>query len=269
MARHSASQQDIPCEWATDTLITVGATEGIAAAFMGLVNPGDEVRLELVRLIVLGGVLSKTLSSAAHRRETRVTRAANRIETSARWQKHKPKNAGRQGDDRSVGSSFIRPQDKLMPVVQRCASDSCAAAVTVQVIVFEPMYDSYAGMAQQVCCHIVCHQQHQQQWRQHSSDRLGLQEALFSRVIVQVEACICGWLSQGGPTQCLLPACGLPLQVGAKLVPVQLQPPDWSIPEQQLRAAFSDKTKFILVNTPHNPTGKVRWEVAPFVFIIQ
>lgn len=104
VARHSASQQDIPCEWTTDTLITVGATEGIAAAFMGMVNPGDEV------------------------------------------------------------------------------------------IVFEPMYDSYAGMAQ---------------------------------------------------------------QVGAKLVPVQLQPPDWSIPEQQLRAAFSDKTKFILVNTPHNPTGKV------------
>lgn len=48
------------------------------------------------------------------------------------------------------------------------------------------------------------------------------------------------------------------LQVGAKLVPVQLQPPDWSIPVQQLQAAFSVKTKFILVNTPHNPTGKVR-----------
>jgi aspartate/methionine/tyrosine aminotransferase len=47
------------------------------------------------------------------------------------------------------------------------------------------------------------------------------------------------------------------MQVGAKLVPVQLQPPNWSIPEEQLRAAFTDKTKFILVNTPHNPTGKV------------
>jgi hypothetical protein len=48
------------------------------------------------------------------------------------------------------------------------------------------------------------------------------------------------------------------VQVGAKLVPVQLQPPNWSIPEEQLRAAFSNKTKFVLVNTPHNPTGKVR-----------
>jgi hypothetical protein len=49
----------------------------------------------------------------------------------------------------------------------------------------------------------------------------------------------------------------LGLQVGAKLVPVQLQPPNWDILRQQLEAAFSDKTKFILVNTPHNPTGKV------------
>lgn len=31
-------------DWATETLITVGATEGIAAAFLGLLNPGDEVR---------------------------------------------------------------------------------------------------------------------------------------------------------------------------------------------------------------------------------
>lgn len=44
VARHSAAHQQIPCEWASDTLVTVGATEGIAAAFMGLVNPGDEVR---------------------------------------------------------------------------------------------------------------------------------------------------------------------------------------------------------------------------------
>lgn len=46
VARHSTSQQQLPCEWSTDTLITVGATEGIAAAFMGMINPGDEVRVE-------------------------------------------------------------------------------------------------------------------------------------------------------------------------------------------------------------------------------
>lgn len=43
VARHSAREQDIPCDWASETLVTVGATEGIAAVFMGLCNAGDEV----------------------------------------------------------------------------------------------------------------------------------------------------------------------------------------------------------------------------------
>lgn len=43
VARHSSEQQQLPCDWATETLVTVGATEGLAAAFMGLCNPGDEV----------------------------------------------------------------------------------------------------------------------------------------------------------------------------------------------------------------------------------
>ncbi|MCA1824759.1 MAG: aminotransferase class I/II-fold pyridoxal phosphate-dependent enzyme [Frankia sp.] len=38
---------------------------------------------------------------------------------------------------------------------------------------------------------------------------------------------------------------------------VQLRPPDWSIDETELRAAFTDRTRAVIVNTPHNPTGKV------------
>jgi N-succinyldiaminopimelate aminotransferase len=43
---------------------------------------------------------------------------------------------------------------------------------------------------------------------------------------------------------------------------VLLRPPDgshtgWWFEEEELRAAFSQKTRLILVNTPHNPTGKV------------
>ena len=38
---------------------------------------------------------------------------------------------------------------------------------------------------------------------------------------------------------------------------VALRPPDWSIDGEGLRAAFSAKTRAIVVNTPHNPTGKV------------
>lgn len=38
---------------------------------------------------------------------------------------------------------------------------------------------------------------------------------------------------------------------------VTLHPPDWTFDEAELRQAFSDRTKAIIVNTPHNPTGKV------------
>lgn len=38
---------------------------------------------------------------------------------------------------------------------------------------------------------------------------------------------------------------------------VTLHEPDWSIDEQELRAAFNTRTRGIVVNSPHNPTGKV------------
>jgi aminotransferase len=38
---------------------------------------------------------------------------------------------------------------------------------------------------------------------------------------------------------------------------VQLRAPDWSFDEAELAAAFNNKTKAIIVNTPNNPTGKI------------
>ena len=38
---------------------------------------------------------------------------------------------------------------------------------------------------------------------------------------------------------------------------VKLQAPDWTFDPDELRAAFSHKTKAIIINTPNNPTGKV------------
>ena len=38
---------------------------------------------------------------------------------------------------------------------------------------------------------------------------------------------------------------------------VQLQAPDWSFDRTELEAAFTEKTRAIIINTPHNPTGKV------------
>src|SRR5437762_6917866 len=36
-----------------------------------------------------------------------------------------------------------------------------------------------------------------------------------------------------------------------------LRPPDWSFDADELREAFNERTRAIVVNTPHNPTGKV------------
>ncbi len=38
---------------------------------------------------------------------------------------------------------------------------------------------------------------------------------------------------------------------------VRLRAPDWSFDEAELRAAFGPNTRAVIVNTPHNPTGKV------------
>ncbi|HEY9791178.1 MAG TPA: aminotransferase class I/II-fold pyridoxal phosphate-dependent enzyme [Candidatus Obscuribacterales bacterium] len=38
---------------------------------------------------------------------------------------------------------------------------------------------------------------------------------------------------------------------------VTLHPPDWHFVEKELEAAFNNKTRALILNTPHNPTGKV------------
>lgn len=44
---------------------------------------------------------------------------------------------------------------------------------------------------------------------------------------------------------------------GAKVVAIPLSPPDWSLPLEQIEAAFSERTKLVLLNSPMNPVGKV------------
>jgi N-succinyldiaminopimelate aminotransferase len=44
---------------------------------------------------------------------------------------------------------------------------------------------------------------------------------------------------------------------GARRRVVTLRPPDWSFDVGALRAAVGPRTRMVLVNTPHNPTGKV------------
>jgi aspartate/methionine/tyrosine aminotransferase len=46
---------------------------------------------------------------------------------------------------------------------------------------------------------------------------------------------------------------------GGKAVPVTMHAPNFTVTESELEAAVSARTKMIIVNNPHNPTGKV-WE---------
>ncbi|MBM3505949.1 MAG: aminotransferase [Alphaproteobacteria bacterium] len=65
----------------------------------------------------------------------------------------------------------------------------------------------------------------------------------------------------------------LPILRRAGAVPrlVRLAPPNWEIPESDLRAAFSPRTKAILLNTPLNPAGKVfrRSELALIASLVE
>jgi len=56
--------------------------------------------------------------------------------------------------------------------------------------------------------------------------------------------------------------CYVPMLRRAGGVPryVQVSPPDWALPVDDLAAAITDKTKFILVNSPQNPAAKVYTE---------
>lgn len=44
---------------------------------------------------------------------------------------------------------------------------------------------------------------------------------------------------------------------GARLVPVRISAPDYAVDVEMLRSAVTDRTRMILLNSPHNPTGAV------------
>ncbi len=44
---------------------------------------------------------------------------------------------------------------------------------------------------------------------------------------------------------------------GATPVSVAIRPPMWTFDADEIRAAFTEKTRAIIINTPHNPTGRV------------
>ncbi|HMG57938.1 MAG TPA: aminotransferase [Kofleriaceae bacterium] len=73
--------------------------------------------------------------------------------------------------------------------------------------------------------------------------------------------CFLGLLEPGDEVVVLEPAYDTYVPVIRRLgaVPraVRLVPPDWTLPRDELAAAFSPRTKLLLLNSPMNPAGKV------------
>lgn len=51
---------------------------------------------------------------------------------------------------------------------------------------------------------------------------------------------------------CYVPSVEL---FGGKIIPIQLKPPFYSVDWHEVNAAISGRTKIIIINTPHNPSG--------------
>jgi aspartate/methionine/tyrosine aminotransferase len=76
-----------------------------------------------------------------------------------------------------------------------------------------------------------------------------------------IAACLMALLNPGDEVVLIEPLYDTYLPVvtmlGCTARLVRLNPPDWALPREALAAAFSPRTKLLLLNTPMNPTGKV------------
>lgn len=74
-------------------------------------------------------------------------------------------------------------------------------------------------------------------------------------------ACFMGLLNPGDEVVLIEPLYDsyLPIirHIGAIPKLVRVEPPHWELPREELAAAFSDKTKLLVLNSPMNPSGKV------------
>lgn len=83
-------------------------------------------------------------------------------------------------------------------------------------------------------------------------------------------ACLFGLLEPGDEVVLFQPLYDsyVPIIRRAGAIPrfVSLKAPDWSFTAEDLDAAFSDKTKLVLINNPQNPAGKV-WDRAELALL--
>ncbi len=85
--------------------------------------------------------------------------------------------------------------------------------------------------------------------------------AVTSGATEAITACLMALINPGDEVVLIEPLYDTYLPVVLLLggVPklVRLNPPDWSLPREDLAAAFGPRTKLLLLNTPMNPCGKV------------
>jgi aspartate/methionine/tyrosine aminotransferase len=83
-------------------------------------------------------------------------------------------------------------------------------------------------------------------------------------------ACLFGLIEPGDEVVLIEPLYDsyLPIIRRAGGVPklVRVAPPHWDLPRADLEAAFSDRTKLIIINSPMNPAGKV-WDADELAFL--
>lgn len=56
--------------------------------------------------------------------------------------------------------------------------------------------------------------------------------------------------------------------VGGKAIHIALQPPHFSVDWEQVKSAITAKTKLIIINTPHNPSGAI-WSKQDWLSLIE
>ncbi len=87
------------------------------------------------------------------------------------------------------------------------------------------------------------------------------QTLIVSGATEGLAAAFLGFLNPGDEAIVLAPfyECYAPQieAAGARVVPVSLAPPSWRLDPDALDAAVTEKTRLIVINTPHNPLGKV------------
>ena len=87
------------------------------------------------------------------------------------------------------------------------------------------------------------------------------QTIITSGATEAIAACLFGLIEPGDEVVLIEPLydCYLPMIRRAGAIPklVRIEPPDWKLPEEKLKLAFSKNTKLILFNSPTNPAAKV------------